>query len=327
MLDFNYAQARAIGEAVTFADAGDTMVLAGGTELLNWMRIGIVGPSRVVDITRIADLAGVTELPDGGVRIGSLTKLNDAAQHQIILQRYPVLSQAILKSASAQIRNLATIGGNPLQRVRCPYFRAEEPTPCNRRSPGSGCAALHGYNEKHAIFGWTDKCVAVHPADPPVALAALDAVYVTVSRHGARRIPARYFNVLPDVDPAASNKLRQGEIITGIEIGPAAATSAYLKVRERESYEYATVSVAVVLDMNGQTIKRARIALGSVAMQPWRLEETERRLIGLTPGTPAVASAVDAGFEDARPLSSNAYKIKLARNAVLRTIELAVRTS
>src|SRR3569833_1230919 len=200
MLDFNYAQARAIGEAVTFADAGDTMVLAGGTELLNWMRIGIVGPSRVVDITRIADLAGVTELPDGGVRIGSLTKLNDAAQHQVILQRYPVLSQAILKSASAQIRNLATIGGNPLQQVRCPYFRAEEPTPCNRRSPGSGCSALHGYNEKHAIFGWTDKCVAVHPADPPVALAALDAVYVTVSRHGARRIPARYFNVLPDVD-------------------------------------------------------------------------------------------------------------------------------
>ena len=214
-----------------------------------------------------------------------------------------------------------------MQRVRCPYFRADEPTPCNKRVPGSGCAALHGANEKHALFGWVDACVAVHPADPPVALAALDAVYVTEASGGGRRIPARSFNVLPREDASAHNVLRRGEIITAIEIGPAAKHSAYLKIRERESYEYATVSAAVALDLDGDTITRARIALGSVAMRPWRLEVTEHALAGARLGSPDIAAAVDAGFHEARPLSSNAYKVTLAHNAALRTIELAARAS
>ena len=327
MLDFNYSQARTLGEAMDLADGRDAMILAGGTELLNWMRIGIARPAHVVDITRLPGMSGVEKLVNGIVRIGALTKLNDAAQHPLIQTGFPVLSQAILKSASAQIRNLATIGGNPLQRVRCPYFRADELTPCNRRTPGSGCAAVHGYNEKHAIFGWTERCVAVHPADPPVALAALDAVYVTEGREGRRRIPARSFNVLPDVDPAASSVLRSGEIIRAVEIEPAPPTSAYLKIRERESYEYATVSAAVALDLDGEIIRRARIALGSVAMRPWRLDEAEKLLVGVRLGDPDVAAAVDANFSDARPLSKNSYKIKLARNAALRTIELAARSS
>ena len=268
---------------------------------------------------------GVEALPQGGIRIGALTTLTDAAQHPLIRDAYPVLSEAILKAASAQIRNLATLGGNPLQRVRCPYFRAEEPTPCNKRVPRSGCAALHGFNERHAIFGWTEDCVAVHPADPPVALAALDAVYLIEDGRGGRRIPARSFNVLPGEDPTAHSILRHGELITGIEVGAAAPKSAYLKIRERESYEYATVSAAVALDVEGNVIRRARIALGSVAMRPWRLDETEKRLVGQRLGTPAVADAIDAGFADARPLSSNAYKIKLARNAALRAIETAAR--
>lgn len=325
MRDFSYARATSRADAVALSRLPDTLVIAGGTELLNWTRIGIAEPAHLVDISRIPDMEGVEALPNGGVRIGALTKLNDVAQHPLIRDAYPVLSQAILKAASAQIRNLATIGGNPLQRVRCPYFRADEPTPCNKRVPGSGCAALHGINEKHAIFGWTEDCVAVHPADPPVALAALDAVYVTEDERGGRRLPARSFHVLPGEDPTAHSVLRQGELITGIEIGPRATTSAYLKIRERESYEYATVSAAVVLDIDRDVIRGARIALGSVAMRPWRLEETERRLAGQRLGSPEVAAAVDAGFAEARPLSSNAYKIRLARNAALRTIELAAR--
>jgi xanthine dehydrogenase YagS FAD-binding subunit len=325
MHDFSYAQATSQADAIALAALPETMVLAGGTELLNWARIGIVEPARIVDITRIPGMEGVEALPNGGVRIGALTKLNDAAQHPLIRAAYPVLSEAILKSASAQIRNLATLGGNPLQRVRCPYFRADEPTPCNKRVPGSGCAALHGLNEKHAIFGWTTDCVAVHPADPPVALAALDAVYVTEDERGGRHIPARSFNVLPSEDPTAHSILRHGELIVAIEIGSKAPKSAYLKVRERESYEYATVSAAVALDLEGDVIRRARIALGSVAMRPWRLDQTEQRLVGQKLGSPAIESAVDTGFAEARPLSSNAYKIKLARNAVLRTIELAAR--
>jgi xanthine dehydrogenase YagS FAD-binding subunit len=325
MYDFSYARANSSADAITLASMPDTMILAGGTELLNWNRIGIVKPSRVVDITRIPGMEGVEALPNGGVRIGTLTKLNDAAQHPLIRDSYPVLSQAILKSASAQLRNLATVGGNPLQRVRCPYFRADEPTPCNKRVPGSGCAALHGFNEKHAIFGWTEDCVAVHPADPPVALSALDAVFVTEDQKGGRRIPAREINVLPGQDPTAHNVLQPGELITGIELGPAAPKSAYLKIRERESYEFATVSAAVALQLDGDTIRSARIALGSVAMRPWRLDETERRLIGLKLGSPELVVAVDIGFADARPLSRNGYKIRLARNAALRTIELAAR--
>lgn len=323
MRSFDYARATSVSDALSLLNGPGTMLLAGGTELLNWARIGIARPHRLVDIAHMSELNEIQSLPNGGIHIGALGKLNYVAQDPLVVSRYPVLSQSILKAASAQIRNLATIGGNPLQRVRCPYFRAEEPTPCNKRQPGSGCAALHGINDKHAIFGWTEDCVAVQPSDPAVALAALDALILTVSKEGARKIPARDFHVLPSKDPAAHSILRDDEIITGIELGSPAPKSAYLKIRERESYEFATVSAAVTLDMDGDVIRQARIALGSVAMRPWRLEETERLLRGHQVDSPAVIEAVRAGFSNARALSMNGYKIPLAQNVTRRTIQLA----
>lgn len=322
MRDFSYARVQSRAEALALGRADDVAFLAGGTELLNWMRIGINAPGRVVDLSRIGGLDMVEEI-GGGVRIGALAKLNDVAQHPLIAEGYPVLSQAILKAASAQIRNLATIGGNPVQRVRCPYFRANEGSPCNKREPGSGCAALEGTHDRHAIFGWTEDCVAVHPADPPVALATLDAVIVTDHSDGGRRIPVREFHVLPSQNPAWHDVLRGGELIIGIELPAPAPQSAYLKIRERESFEYATVSAAAALEIEGGVIRRARVALGSVAMRPWRLVAAEERLAGLRPDAPGVAEALQASFAEARPLSGTEWKVRLARNAARRVIELA----
>jgi xanthine dehydrogenase YagS FAD-binding subunit len=241
---------------------------------------------------------------------------------------YPVLSQAILKSASAQLRNLATIGGNPFQKTRCAYFRAEESLPCNKRDPGSGCSALNGINDRHAIFGWSDACVATQPSDPATALAALDAVFVTSHKEGERRIKAADLHTLPGNMPHIENTLRHGELIVGIELPGAAPHSAYLKLRERESYEYAIVSAAVVLDLDGDRISRARIALGSVAHKPWRLARAERSLVGVSANNnAAIRNIIDASFGDARPLTHNAYKIVLAKNATERAIRLAARAS
>jgi xanthine dehydrogenase YagS FAD-binding subunit len=324
MQGFDYSRALSTAEALETADAR-SVFLAGGTELLNWMRIGVAAPEWVIDITRIAALQAIEPL-QGGLRIGALSKLNDVAAHPAVIRDYPVLAQAIDKAASPQLRNLATIGGNPLQRTRCPYFRAEETLPCNKRRPNSGCSALHGLNDNHAIFGWTEACVATQPADPPVALAALDAVYVTEHRDGGRRIPATALHTLPDERPEAHNVLRHGELITAIELPAPAPQSAYLKVRERESYEYAIVSAAVALDMDGAIIGRARIALGSVALRPWRLTAAESRLVGVEiADTAALRSAIEESFAEARPLSQNAYKIQLAKNAALRAIQTVGR--
>jgi len=285
MQPFVYAHAASPAQALAAGAQPDTAFLAGGTELLNWLRLGIAAPARILDITGLDALQRIEALPQGGLRIGALVRLNDAAQHKSVMRDYPVLSQAILKAASPQLRNLATIGGNPLQKTRCAYFRAEEILPCNKRKPGSGCSALHGINDKHAIFGWTQDCVATQPSDPAVALAALDAVFVTEHRDGGRRIPATQFHTLPDQRPQDHNVLRHGELITAIELSEPAHRSAYLKVRERESYEYATVSAAAVLELEGATIRRARVALGSVAHRPWRLNATEQRLAGLASTT------------------------------------------
>jgi xanthine dehydrogenase YagS FAD-binding subunit len=255
-----------------------------------------------------------------------LVRLNDAAQHESVARDYPVLSEAILKAASAQLRNLATIGGNPLQRPRCPYFRSEESVPCNKRMPSSGCSARHGINDRHAIFGWSEHCVATQPSDPAVALAALEAVFVTAHREGGRRIPATDLHTLPGDRPEYDTVLRPGELITAIELPRPARQSAYLKLRERESYEYAIVSAAAVLDMEDGLIRRARIALGSVAHRPWRLIAAEERLAGLSPGDrDGLRAAIAISFEEARPLSHNAHKIPLAKAAALRAIETAAR--
>ena len=328
MRAFSYARARSIDDLLAAGRDGGVTFLAGGTELLNWARIGILRPQRVLDISGVPGLDGIEPLGDGALRIGALAKLNQVALHRETRSCYPVLSQAILKSASAQLRNLATIGGNPMQRTRCAYFRSEDPaTPCNKRRPGSGCAALHGLNERHAIFGWTEDCVATSPSDPAVALACLDATIITEHASGGRRLPARTFHTLPGDDPAAHTVLRPGELITAVEVGPPAPCSAYLKVRERESYEFALVSAAAAVELADDRIVRARIALGGVAMRPWRLEQAERDLTGLRAGSAEAAEAITAAFGAARPLASNAYKIPLARNTAVRVLALAARTS
>ena len=321
-----YARAADLAASLQAGAEHRTAFLAGGTELLNWLRIGIAAPERILDIAHLDGLDRIDSLPDGGLRIGALAKLADVAKHEAVRRDYPVLSQATLQSASPQIRNLATIGGNPLQKTRCPYFRASEPTPCNRRLPGSGCAALDGLNDNHAIFGWTEACVATQPADPPVALAALDAVYVTDYRDGGRRLWAGDLHLLPGESIERDTMLLRGEMITAIELPAPAPQSAYVKVRERESYEYAIVSAAVALDLDGDVIAKARIALGSVAMKPWRLEIAEERLIGMRlDDSRGLGRALDAAMAEARPLSHNAYKIRLARNAAMRAIETAGR--
>ncbi|MBQ1090088.1 xanthine dehydrogenase family protein subunit M [Streptomyces sp. B93] len=326
MRPFTYARAASLPDALTRAHAADTEFLAGGTELLNWARTGIASPAHLVDIGRLPRLDEIASSAEG-LHIGALARLNSVAQDPRVVTSYPVLAQAILRSASAQLRNLATIGGNPAQRTRCPYFRSNHPVACNKRVPGSGCAALHGANERLAIFGWTQDCVAVQPSDPAVALACLDAEIVTEHADGGRRIAATEFHTLPADDPAAHNVLRAGELITGIVLGAPAPRSAYVKVRERQSYEFALVSAAAAVEVQDGLISRARLALGSVAMRPWRLYETERALVGLRPGSPDVVDAVTSGFVDSRPLSSNAYKIPLARNTALRALELALESS
>ena len=282
----------------------------------------------MIDIVQLDGLANITRLPNGGLRIGALARLNEVALNDIVAGEYPVLSHAILKSASAQLRNLATIGGNPLQKTRCGYFRAEDVLPCNKRKPGSGCSALHGFNDKHAIFGWSEACVAVQPSDPAVALAALDAVYVTEHKDGGRRIKIEEFYAPPADTPHIENVLRDGELIVAVELAGAARHSAYLKLRERESYEYAIVSAAVALDLDGNRIRHARIALGSVAYKPWRLTYAEHALAGVAVSdATTIRKALDLSLAEAKPLAHNAYKIVLAKNAAERTIRLAAGAS
>jgi xanthine dehydrogenase YagS FAD-binding subunit len=319
----NFAYARAADAATAVASGADSMFLAGGTELLNWMRLGVEAPSRVLDITRISELRFIREIGDG-IGIGALSTLNEIGGDRAVLSNCPVLSQACFKAASAQLRNLATIGGNLLQKTRCSYFRAEgeAPWPCNKRVPGSGCAARDGENRHHAIFGWSDHCVATHPSDPAVALAALDAEIHVTGRNGARVIAASELHRLPGDEPQRDTVLDREELITHIDIPDAAAgrRSAYLKVRDRESYEFAVISAAVVVEIEAGRIARARIALGGVANKPWRLAAGEAALVGAGFDAATLDHALRPAFSEARALAHNAFKVELARRAVVRAI-------
>jgi xanthine dehydrogenase YagS FAD-binding subunit len=324
MRPFAYARAGTVDEVLAAAREPGTSVLAGGTELLNWLRLGVSAPDRLLDISSIDGLDRIEPLESGGLRIGATARLNDVAAEPRVARDWPVLREAIHKAASAQLRNLATIGGNLLQKTRCAYFRSEDPVPCNRREPGSGCAALYGYSDRHALFGWSEACIATFPADPPVALAALDAEVVVRGADGARRIPVTELYVLPEERVDADTVLQHGELIEAIQLPAPAPRSAYVKVRERESYEYALVSAAATVELAGDgTIERARIALGSVAMRPWRLVEVEERLVGLSPDAPEVLDAIDAALAAARPAGQSMYKVKIARGAARRALVAA----
>lgn len=331
MRDFVYARPNDQGTALRALSDPGTVALAGGTELLNWMRLGVAAPDAVVDLAGLSDRDGI-DVDGSWLTIGALTNLNHVGESSLVEQHAAALGQACLKAASAQVRNRATLGGNVLQKTRCAYFRAEEPLPwaCNKRAPGTGCSALAGVNDEHAIFGWTDECVATHPSDPLVALACLDAEVQIANADGERILPVRQLHLTQEEaaqeggDPAnRENRLRAGDLIVGYRIPLQPGASAYVKVRERESYAYALVSAAASVDLDGGRVRRLRIALGSVAQRPWRLERAEEALLGETLTSEAVARAVYQATADARPLSANAYKLPMARAAAVRAIMIA----
>lgn len=305
------------------AATGSAKFIAGGTNLLDLMKEGVEKPAELVDVTRL-NLTQIRATPNG-ISIGALAKNTDTANHPLVRQAYPLLAQAILAGASAQIRNMATNGGNLVQRTRCSYFY-DVSTPCNKREPGSGCGALEGINRNHAIFGWSEKCIAVHPSDMCVALAALDAVVSVQDAGGKQRsIPFADFHRLPGDAPERDNNLQHGELITSIEIPKNNFADAfyYLKVRDRASYAFALVSVAAALEMAGGKIKQARIAMGGVAHKPWRAGEAEKILVGKTATEENFASAADAELKAAKPFEHNKFKVELGKRAIVLALKRA----
>jgi xanthine dehydrogenase YagS FAD-binding subunit len=289
---------------------------------VNWLKEGITVADRLIDITRLP--LGTVETTENGLRLGSLARMADVAAHPVVAEDYPVLAESLLLSASPQLRTMATIGGNLLQRTRCPYFRAETLLPCNQRSPGSGCAALDGDTSSHAIFGWTPECVATHPSDLAVALTALDAGVILRSSDGTRTVPVRDLYRQPDARRQQLIAVEPDELIVAITVPGRSRQSCYLKVRERVSYEFAIVSAAAVIELDGSTIAGARVALGGVAHRPWRLPEAEDALIGVPiTAKAAVRDAVARSFTEARPLPGNGFKVELAQRAAVRALRAA----
>jgi xanthine dehydrogenase YagS FAD-binding subunit len=325
MQTFAYTRASTLSDAIGALSQPGATVVAGGTELLNWMKEGIVAPTLLVDINSLAGLDGV-EAGDNGLRIGSLARMSDVAAHEVVQRDYPAISQALLNGASPQLRNMASMGGNLMQRTRCPYFRAEVDLPCNKRRPGTGCAALQGADRSMAIFGWSEACLATHPSDVAVAFAALGATVHVQGITGSRAISIDEFYRLPGEDPSRETTLGPGELIEAIEVpaSPIARRSHHLKLRERSSFAPALVSVAVGLDLDGENIRETRIALGGVAAKPWRLLVGEEALRGISLSDgPALSRALEGAFGEARPLRSNGFKVELAKRATLRAIQIA----
>jgi len=325
MRPFSYSRAVAIDDALAALRDPSTRLLAGGTNLLDLMKGDVEHPAALVDITRLP-LADVAELPGGGLRIGALVRNSDAANHALVRSRYPLLSQAFVAGASPQLRNMATVGGNLLQRTRCHYFYDVSYRECNKRAPGTGCAAREGHNRQHAILGASEQCVATHPSDMAVALAALDAVVQVRGPNGGRSIPLADFHRLPGDTPERDTNLARDELIVAVDLPPSpfAGHAHYLKVRDRASYAFALVSVAAALDRAGDgTVRDARIVLGGVAHKPWRVPAAERRLIGSRLDASAIDDAARAAVDGAQPVRDNAFKVPLAQRAVARAIRTA----
>jgi xanthine dehydrogenase YagS FAD-binding subunit len=325
MNPFTFTQASDVDAALARLLVPGARPIAGGTNLLDLMKEGVMRPGELVDINGLG-LDTIEE--DGrGLRLGALARNADTAYHPLVRERYPLLSAAILAGASPQLRNMATNGGNLLQRTRCYYFY-DVGTPCNKREPGSGCPARDGVNRLHAILGTSEHCIATHPSDMCVALRALDAVVHVRSTRGERSIPIADFHRLPGDRPDLDNTLEPGELITHIALPDAdrfRAHSTYLKVRERLSYAFALVSVAAALDLDGGKIRAARIALGGVAHKPWRVEEAEASLEGKAPGPDAFGAAADIVLHGARGYGQNDFKLTLARNAIEQALSTAAR--
>jgi xanthine dehydrogenase YagS FAD-binding subunit len=324
MIDFQYTRASDVADAVRLISADPAAkFIAGGTNLIDLMKQDVERPARLIDISRLP-LRSVEATPDGGLRIGALVANSDLAYHPLIAQRYPLLGSAILAGASAQLRNMASTGGNLLQRTRCCYFY-DVATPCNKRQPGSGCSAIAGLNRMHAILGASEACIATHPSDMCVALAALDATVHVAGSAGTRVVAFADFHRLPENTPERDTNLQPGEIITAVEL-PArgfAANYSYLKIRDRLSYAFALVSVAAGLELEGDAIKQARLALGGVAHKPWRDPTVEAALRGQPADRSTFVHAADVMLRDAKGFEHNAFKIELARRAIVRALTQA----
>ncbi|MEV5548792.1 xanthine dehydrogenase family protein subunit M [Streptomyces sp. NPDC052309] len=322
MHPFEYTLADDADQAVAVVTADPhTSFLAGGTTQLDLMKDGVLSPERLVDITRLP-LKGVTHT-DTAIRVGALTTMEELAADPVVRERLPFVREALLLGASTQLRNMATIGGNLLQRARCRYFRDPTVPACNKRNPGSGCAAITGIHRMHAILGTSDHCIALHASDVAVPFAALDAVVHTQGGNGRRSIPLTQFYLPPDDTPNVENVLEHGELITAVEIPllPAAARSHYIKVRDRVSYEFALVSAGVALVTEDGLIQEARVALGGVGTLPWRAWDAEDVLRGSPADTEAFRSAAEAALQGARPLPGTAFKVELAKRTLVRTLE------
>jgi len=324
MNSFSYARPDEVDAAVSDLTAHrDAKFIAGGTNILDLMKENVERPTRLVDINRLP-FRTIENTDEGGLRLGALVTNADTAYHEEVEKRYPLLSQAILAGASPQLRNMATNGGNLFQRTRCYYFY-DTAMPCNKRQPGSGCGAINGYNRIHAILGTSESCIATHPSDMCVALRALDAVVLVSGPIGERSIAIDDFHRLPGDEPQYDNSVKPGELVTAIDLPPKGFADhyAYLKVRDRASYTFALVSVAAGLEMDGDIITDARIALGGVAHKPWRNPEAEAMLIGKPARKASFVPVAEKLLEGARGYGHNTFKIELGKRAIIRALELA----
>lgn len=323
MINFDYIKPSSQKAAITALNKDATsQFIAGGTNLVDLMKRGVATPQKLIDINDLP-LKKIEQLK-GFIRIGALALNSEVAEHELILKKLPLLSQALQAGASPQLRNMATVGGNMMQRTRCPYFY-DTTMPCNKRQPGSGCGALKGYNRMHAIFGASDACIAVHPSDMCVALTALDATVVISSIKGDRRIHFGDFHRLPGSTPEKDNTLQRGEMITAIEVPDNdvfAKNSLYTKIRDRASYAFALVSVAAALDMKENTIANARLAMGGVAHKPWRLTAAENFLKGKTASVENFNQAAKIAMKDAKAYGYNNFKLTLAPNTIVQTLKI-----
>lgn len=328
MIDFALSRANSPAQASQHAANAKTAqqgaqvrYVAGGTTLIDLMKLDVETPSRVIDINRL-DLARTERQPDGSLRIGATVRNSDLAHDPNVARDYPVLSQALLSGASGQLRNMATTGGNLLQRTRCGYFRDLVYTECNKRAPGSGCAAIGGHNRTHAVLGTSEHCIATHPSDMAVAMTALEARIHILSANGERDTPINEFYLLPGNAPHLENVLKPGDLITYVTLpAPAAGVrSHYLKLRDRASYEFALASAAVVIEAEGGHVRKARIALGGVGTRPWRALDAEHVLTGKPANEASFHAAAEAALRGARPQRDNAFKIELAKRCLVRAL-------